>query len=215
MVLSPLRHPDKLVWIGTKNGLFLVRSAYHLEMTRRVQEFGECSKTKENHDFWKAIWNLQAPAVLKNFVWKICNNLLPTKENLFRKHIVHDPLCPFCLVNTETTCHILWSCPSSVAVWQERSRRVQKISLVESEGVCFIKQLMAKLEVEEVEEALTVARLIWLRRNSFVFGREFTFPSKLVIIAKESVDNFLQANHRLAPNDSVQVPILFTGGTSF
>jgi hypothetical protein len=70
---------------------------------------------------WKPLWKLDALAVLKHFAWKVGNDLLPTKTNLVWHHIGTDSLCPFCLDQPETAWHILWSCPSSVAVWQDCS----------------------------------------------------------------------------------------------
>jgi hypothetical protein len=81
---------------------------------------------------------------MKNFVWKICHNLLPTKVEFFTKNIVQDPLCPFCLTEEKTNCHILWRCPSSLVVWQEYSRRVQKLSIIELDGRV-VKEFLAKL----------------------------------------------------------------------
>jgi len=46
-VPSPMNQEDKLVWQGSKNGCFSVRSAYHLEMDRRVQDTGEASNSGE------------------------------------------------------------------------------------------------------------------------------------------------------------------------
>jgi hypothetical protein len=53
--------------------------------------------------------------------------------------------------------------------------------------------------------ALTVARLIWLRRNDLVFEREFTAPSKLVQVARRMVGDF---------NHVMQTPIEQTRGLS-
>ncbi|XP_062164873.1 uncharacterized protein LOC133871438 [Alnus glutinosa] len=119
IALSPLCRPDRITWGGTKNGTFTVRSAYHLEMQRRRQEEGECSTQGDNTEFWKWLWGLQAPGVIKNFAWKVANELLPTRQNLFRRKVISAPFCPFCESETETTFHILWNCPSTTAVWQE------------------------------------------------------------------------------------------------
>jgi len=54
---------------------------------------------------------------VKHFAWNVCNNILPTKVNLFAKKIVPDPLCQFCFREEETIVHLLWSCSSSMAVW--------------------------------------------------------------------------------------------------
>jgi hypothetical protein len=78
----------------------------------------------------------------------------------------------------------LWSCLSSVAVWQESRRRVQKLSLTESGGLGLLQQLLDKLEEEDFLEAVTVLRLIWLRRNTLVFEGSFTPPAILLGQAK-------------------------------
>jgi hypothetical protein len=117
LVLSPLGHPDQVVWQGTKNGLFTVKSAYYLEMQNRIQQMGECSNARQEMEVWKLIWNMKAPPVLKNFTWKLCHNLLPTRVNIYSKKIVPDPLCPCFLREEESLYHILWQCPSAMAIW--------------------------------------------------------------------------------------------------
>jgi hypothetical protein len=87
----------------------LLEGAYHLAVQWKQQS-------------WNSIWCLDTTASLKNFTWKVSHNLLPTKANLFRKHIIANSLCPICTLSSETTFHILWSCPSFMAVWQEGSR---------------------------------------------------------------------------------------------
>lgn len=59
---------------------------------------------------------LTGPAMLRNFMWTVCSDVLPTKGKLFRRHITTDPLCPICGQANETIFHILWFCPSSMAV---------------------------------------------------------------------------------------------------
>jgi hypothetical protein len=62
------------------------------------------------------IWNI-VPSAAKMFMWKACNDLLPTKMNLLRRGVVTDLLCPICLREDETVKHILWSYPSTQDVW--------------------------------------------------------------------------------------------------
>jgi hypothetical protein len=42
------------------------------------------------------------------FLWRVCNNLLPTKMNLMRRGVVKDARCPICEREAETMTHILW-----------------------------------------------------------------------------------------------------------
>jgi hypothetical protein len=171
--LSTLNQPDRLIWSGTHNKCFTVRSAYHMELTNRSLMEGECSSAAEQQGVWNTIWSLDVPEVVKNFAWKLGNNLLPTKERLVQRYIGQDLFFPFCLIHTESACHIMWECPSSVALWQECSRRVQKLALHVNDGLDFLQQILSKLEEAEVVEVLSVARLIWLWRNAYVFQKEF------------------------------------------
>lgn len=60
----------------------------------------------------------------QNLFVEVCNNLLPTKENLFKMTIVQDPLCLICELVAETIGHIIWSCSSSTDVWVDCNRKI-------------------------------------------------------------------------------------------
>ena len=94
---------DQLVWTCTNNGQFTIRSASHTAK-EKVQ------------------------SVVKVLLWKVCNNILPTKENLFKKIIVSDPTYAICDLGTKTIGHILWSCPSARDAWIGCNKRIHKIS---------------------------------------------------------------------------------------
>lgn len=94
--VSPCRGKDFLAWEHTKNGVFTVRSAYHLAIERFGKEEGSCSNTHQTQALWKQIWGLKGSRVVKLFLWKACNDILPTREKLFKKKIVSDPLCAIC-----------------------------------------------------------------------------------------------------------------------
>jgi hypothetical protein len=69
---------------------------------------------------------MHSPNVVKNFMWRACKNLLPTKENLIRRKVVEKPLCPICNLEVETTFHALWECLASRDVWGASHRIFQK-----------------------------------------------------------------------------------------
>jgi hypothetical protein len=119
LALSPLRNPDKPIWLGTSNGCFSIHSANHQEMALREQGQGESSNAGVATEVWNHIWKILALGVVRNFMWKLCSDILPTKDHLFRRHVVQDPVCPMCSGDIETTWHMVWACPASVAVWQE------------------------------------------------------------------------------------------------
>ena len=72
----------------------------------------------------------------KNFLWKACHEILPTRKNLCNRKIIDNPRCPICDLEEETTLHILWECPSARVVWSVGSMKLQKSTIT---GKDFLK----------------------------------------------------------------------------
>lgn len=204
MAISPLGQSDRLVWQGTSNGVFSVRSAYHLAKTRFMQNQGETSAVSQTRRIWNSIWQLQVPGPVKMFLWRVCTNSLPTCVNLHRRKIVPDPLCPLCGLFPETTGHALWSCTAATDVWMECPRKIQKLALLEDDGFLLFAALRDQLEDEELELVVTIARSLWLRRNKVVFGGNFISPVQLFQQSQDGLQAFRQATHS---SDSGEHPL--------
>lgn len=92
--ISPRLMKDRLVWAGNKNGQFFVRSAYFLDLERVNRFRGSSSISPYSRECWKLLWNLKIPRSTQLFLWRVCNEILPTKEKLWKRKLVEDPLCP-------------------------------------------------------------------------------------------------------------------------
>lgn len=114
--LSSTNQADMMIWRGMSNGLFSVKSAYHLAKEMEDRQKPECSTGMHKSEVWKLIWKLQIPNVEKNFIWRACHDILPTRDNLLQRKVVQDPLCLVCGLEAETPIHILWTCPSAMDV---------------------------------------------------------------------------------------------------
>ena len=125
---------------------------------------GSCSNRERMQEFWKKLWACRVPQVVKNFLWKACNNILATKDNLFKKHITNDPLCPICNLEVETAVHILWSCSSARDVWSDCSRRLSKSVSEILDFMNLVEVLLDRLNDEEVAFDAIIARQIWMRK---------------------------------------------------
>jgi hypothetical protein len=124
--VSNTNRPDIQIWRRTLNGVFSVRSAYHLAKEKEDGWYPKSSLRKEISVIWSGIWRLQISNVGKNFMWRACQSILPTKDNLVKRKIIQDPLCPICGLEPETSFHILWDCPSARDVWGVSLRVFQK-----------------------------------------------------------------------------------------
>lgn len=59
---------DKLIWIGNKRGVFIVKSAYFIAAKLQVvKDGGECSSGDLNAQIWKKLWKLKLPEKFKIF----------------------------------------------------------------------------------------------------------------------------------------------------
>jgi hypothetical protein len=181
---------DQMVWVGSKNGEYSVRSAYHLAKSLGENQQGSSSSKEESSSFWRKIWKLKGPNVVKSFLWKACSNVPPTKANLHRGGVIQDPLCPIYGLEPETMRHALWSFSSAKDVWLDCPTRIYK-SMISVEGfVNIFLGLHEKLEEEELPLVVLTACQIWLKRNSFIFSEEFSDPMTVVRRAKDQVEAF-------------------------
>ncbi|XP_059442059.1 uncharacterized protein LOC132174415 [Corylus avellana] len=154
---------------------------------------GSCSNRDSNKGLWKAIWNNGVPRPVKTFLWKACNNIFPTKENLFKKHVTLDPPCPICSLEGETVGHILWSCPSAHDVWNECTTRINKSTSDYIDFISIMEKMMKRTSEEEMKLVAIAARQIWHRRNSMVFEGKFTSPTTILRISKDQLETHLMA----------------------
>jgi hypothetical protein len=192
--LSPLQPPDKMIWRCTKNGHFSVRSAYYMEKDIQASQRNGCSNINTGAEIWKVIWGLNVPNATKMFLWKACNNLLPTEENLFHRRVVGDQICPICTIEIESVLHILWECPAAVDVWSSGPRSLQKCSGGAVSLSSVLETLIKRCSSMYIEIWAVLARKLWLRRNSVVFGGVFTSPNQLMREVVISIEDFKRAN---------------------
>lgn len=66
---------------------------------------------------WKMLWKLSIPPKFKHFWWKVCVNVIASKENLWRGDYALDPFYPRCNKEIESIEHIVFRCSYAKKVW--------------------------------------------------------------------------------------------------
>lgn len=190
--VSVIDQGDVQVWRATKNGIFSVKSAYYIQKDLEAKGVAECSSRHKKNTIWRDIWDLKLPNVEKNFLWRACHDILPTRVNLHRQKIIDDPLCPICEIEEETVLHVLLQCPAAVDVWCVGDKKLQKSTMTGKEFIQIVESIFAKCNMEEIQLFFEIAWKIWMRRNDVVHGNFFVHPTELVQCARSNLDEFLQ-----------------------
>jgi ribonuclease HI len=128
--------------------------------------------------------------VEKVWFWKACQDILPTRDNLFRRKVVDDPNCPICGREMETIYHTLWQCPSAQDIWSGSCSKIQKSSFHNSDFLRVAEELWGKCDIEEFQLFVVTARRLWLRRNDVIYKNSFTHPDTIVLKAKIALEEF-------------------------
>ncbi|XP_042942883.1 uncharacterized protein LOC122277065 [Carya illinoinensis] len=186
--VSSMNSRDRLIWHGTKGGSFSVRSAYHMEKDREMADKGQASTSKCLKGVWNKLWHIRTAPSEKMFLWRACQDSLPTQLNLFKRKIASDPLCPLCCREEESTMHVLWNCEAAKDVWSPCSKKLQKSRSSYMPTLEFFEAMTEALNADEMQEFVVVARQLWLRRNSFIFNKPFMPPNILIRESKLRLD---------------------------
>ncbi|XP_041028005.1 uncharacterized protein LOC121267980 [Juglans microcarpa x Juglans regia] len=156
-----LCNSPKKIWSCTTNGIFFVRSAYHLQVEIQQRAKGQSSNTYEQKE---RCGKLAVPNVEKVFLWKACNDGLPTKMNLFKKKVVEDCSCPICLQYEESIEHAIGEC-ESMRDWDITKLRVvfnpNVVADVLKTHLCSVVSEDKRLWANEKNEMFSVRSCYW------------------------------------------------------
>lgn len=69
----------------------------------------ESSNSVGWRQFWIRVWNLKIPNMIDNFIWRLSDGILPTKQALEKKHVIQDATCALCREGERKIASILYS----------------------------------------------------------------------------------------------------------
>lgn len=126
---------------------------------------GESSRRSDEGLIWQRIWKSKLPNKIKVFGWRLCQDILPTKENFSRRKIVKDSRCSLCKQSSESVLHVLWECGVAQDVWVGNRIYVQKCARAHNDIKQLLKDLIGRLTTEDMDLILVQCWIIWNQRN--------------------------------------------------
>ncbi|KAH0992419.1 hypothetical protein GBA52_003902 [Prunus armeniaca] len=173
------KEEDRLVWPGEKNGRFSVRSGYHCIHALQVETTTRKASTSSRIDplVWKNIWKAEVSPKIKNFLWRVTHDRLPTAMALQERKIARTPLCPICQAHEESIDHLLLFCPWVELIWFRGPLNYK----IDKQGITTFDQWLLKCTTDGLqskEEKMHISCIIavtcwiiWKSRNHFVFDQ--------------------------------------------
>ena len=89
-----------------------MKSSYQTTLLISKEDYGlgESSGRTDEGLLSQRLWKSQLPNKIKVFGWRVCQDILPTRENLAST-------CGLYRQNTESVLHVLWECGVAQDVW--------------------------------------------------------------------------------------------------
>ncbi|KAF7812642.1 reverse transcriptase [Senna tora] len=109
---------DRRIWPFTIDGQYYVKTGYKCALSELRAASASSNKSSGSGErVWESLWKANVAPKIKDFIWRIFRNALPSNHNLARRNMHVDPIYPLCKAYEETTEHLLFRCEKASQVW--------------------------------------------------------------------------------------------------
>ncbi|KAK2457421.1 hypothetical protein QL285_004692 [Trifolium repens] len=177
-----MANSDRRRWIPQAAGEFTVKSTY----THLLYKSGSEQLESAMEQALKKLWKANVPLKVGIFGWRLLIDKLPSREALFRKGIITNPMdscCVFCNSEMEDINHAFFKCSVTGTVWNSifRWMGVNTIAFNSiSHHFLLFGQLTKGKKVKRLRHIIWLATTwcIWRERNNIIFrGALVNIPS--------------------------------------
>lgn len=168
--------PDSWYWSKEKMGMYTVKSAY-----ASIQDRANVNDLSDNSGLWRKIWNLKIPGQVKVCVWRALNEALPTKDQLLRRRVEVNCLCPVCNGAQEDTLHAIIFFLFATACWNMLgfTKYIRQPTSLQQ----WLQAVMQHCSKEEVQKVVMVIWAVWRNRNNVIWDQKGMEPSEVLVSA--------------------------------
>ncbi|GAU40964.1 hypothetical protein TSUD_187210 [Trifolium subterraneum] len=182
---------DTLSWDGTIDGNYTVKSGYHAIMEwGQYSDVNKASSSNKLEEIWTMIWKLNVPPKHNHLMWRILNNVIPVKGNIFKKGIQCDPLCPRCSNTMETSSHVFLECEWVKQVWFASPLTINLNTNQFPNFFEWLQHMFKYADKESREVIVAITYGIWHARNAAIFQDKFFSPNDVCSIAMAQLQEY-------------------------
>ncbi|CAL1372514.1 unnamed protein product [Linum trigynum] len=201
--LPQRRLVDDIIWHYEANGLFSVKSAYHLAFSHLRPVPRKTGVSVIDSVLWKWVWTRKLPPKLLFFLWQCLQRVLPTREALATSGMDLLPVCTACGRREETLEHLFFSCHVARRLWRITGfhSRLQTWKLGSFAG--FIRHSLYNYNEPDADyfslQVVCLLWRLWKNRCSVFFDRKQVRIETLASQWRHQVSEadlaILQSNH--------------------
>lgn len=169
---------DQWCWLDDEKGVYTVKTGY-----KRLMGVPNQTLISQDSFNWKKLWNMLIPPKVKNFIWRVLFNCLPTLDNMQKRHMEVNSQCPVCQAGDECLDHILWGCSFSRRCWEKAGLNTGDLDGQVS--VQILTKVFDSWANRESELLCMIAWCLWAHRNAVVWRKVFRTAHQVVSSAKD------------------------------
>ena len=160
--------------------VFSIRSAYHVSH-KQLSKFNvrECSNNTRMKSLQKSIWKFHCPNKIRNFIWRACKDILPTKTKLRDREIPVEVECDLC-GGVETAGHTFWGCDFVAAVWQMANVKAPGLMTNPSNFLDLFWCIMEAKPNQDLEASATTAWFFGTTEMQRDMGKAVELPCRFL-----------------------------------
>ncbi|KAF7806997.1 putative RNA-directed DNA polymerase [Senna tora] len=201
--------PDKVIWPYAIDGNYSVKSGYHCAIKDCLsQEEGTSRSREQDSKLWNSIWKAKVQPKVRNFIWKLCKNAIPVRDNLARRKMKVDNQCPICLKKIETTEHCFIFCEKAKAIWfgslfQWANPNEANLPIADwiEDRILFLSNATEDAE-RFCAYFFNLLWALWKSRNEFCFKGNKEDPINILARAEVLTNEFLACHNANSNRDS-------------
>lgn len=176
-----------------RNAYFVARD---IKKEKGFLAAASCSTVQKKD--WTFIWKLKIPNKIRVFLWRSLTNGLPMFQNLVRRKIDVNPLCPVCFESTESVLHIFQTCQFARLVWAISGLPAYSLVSPNADLWDWIQCIKQVLAAPQFEYFICLCWCLWNHRNRVVHENKHEDAMDLVAFAGDYLSRYKAAQYHFA-----------------